>query len=420
MKEQIIITPNSVLYGEKVSIELKGFLANQELTIHTKMKDKQEQTWSAKATFVTNENGGLNLTKDAPISGSYSGIEPMGLFVYMKNEESQQNLAFWEKGVESTIVQFSVTINKQEVATNSVERYLLKPNVLQEEVIANGLNGRLFLPHKEANQKVILCLSGSDGGLPNEMAGCFASHGFASLSLAYFSHGELPKTLSEIPLEYFEKAFDFLEKHPHTDAKNISIVGGSRGAELALLLASKYSQINSVVAYAPSHVLWSGLGDYKQIKRSSWSYESKELPFVQVKMPILSLLKYFFSKKPIEFTSSFLYSLEKGFKEEAVISVENIKGDILLISGEDDQMWCSTLMANKIINRLKKHNFKYHYEHLQYKNAGHFITIPYNPSTGKTIEHPQDKKLYQLGGTTVGDLHASKESWLRVLEFLKK
>jgi len=409
MNHQIIITPNRVLHGEKVSIILKGFLPRQKLSIKATLIDKEKRVWSSMATFKTNEEGMVDVQKDAPLSGSYQGVEPMGFFVYMEEENSKEKVAFWEKGLHSSIVNFSVILEEKEVASASVERYLLKDSV-QQEKLPNGLQGRLYLPHDGVAKKVVICLSGSDGSIPDEMA---------SISLGYFAQEGLPKNLSQIPMEYFEKALKFLETHPNTKGAKIAVVGGSRGGELALLLASRYTQISSVVAYAPSHVMWSGYGDYKEMKHSSWSYQSKELPFVQVKMSLGAMFRYFFSKKPIEFTSTFLNSLKKEIKEEAIIAVEKIKGDVLLISGEDDKMWCSTLMAKKVMSRLKEHNFSYGYEHLSYKNAGHFITIPYYPSTHKNIVHPHDQKVYALGGSTLEDLRASEDSWGRVLKFLK-
>lgn len=279
MNHQIIIIPSKVLYGEKVSINLKGFSAHQELTIKASFRDKEKKIWSSMATFKADEHGVVDLERDAPLSGFYQGVEPMGLFVYMEEEKSEPKVAFWEKGLHETIVNFSVIVEGKEVATNTLERYLLEPTVRQEP-LSNGLQGTLFLPNDNPNQKVIICLSGSDGGIPNEMASIFASHDLASISLGYFAHEGLPKNLSQIPMEYFEKALEFLETHPNTKGAEIAVVGGSRGGELALLLASRYTQISSVVAYAPSYVLWSGYGDYKEMKRSSWSYQGKELPFL--------------------------------------------------------------------------------------------------------------------------------------------
>ena len=50
--------------------------------------------------------------------------------------------------------------------------------------------------------------------------------------------------------------------------------------------------------------------------------------------------------------------------KDAEIQVETINGPILILSGKDDDQWPSTAMSNKIIERLKKTNFKYFNEHV--------------------------------------------------------
>jgi len=415
MRNKIIITPKRVLCGEKVSIQLKDFLPNQKLTIHASFEE-ENKVWSSSATYICNELGELDLNKDAPISGSYEGVEPMGLFVYMKEENSKRDVAFIPKGLASTQIRFSVIIDNIEVLSEVLERYLLESTVTKEVLTTNGLKGTLFLPNKKLNQKVVICLSGSGGNIPHERSAILASHGIASLSLGYFGHEELPTYLSKVPLEYFEKVLSFLENHPHINGKDITVIGSSRGAELALLLASRYTQITSVIAYTPSHAVWSGVGNRKEQNSSAWSYQNKELPFIKCKLSLMKWFEYYFSKKPFELTSSFLDSLEGHIDEKAIIPVEKIQGDILLISGNDDQMWCATLMANKIMSRLKKYDFPYKYTHLSYKEAGHFITIPYFPSMDKEIQ--LGKKIYTFGGNTLGDLRASEDSWQKVLEFL--
>ena len=415
---ELIITPKRVLCGEKASIQLKGFLPKQKLTINASFQEDENKIWSSSATFVCNELGELDLHKAAPLSGSYQGIEPMGLFVYMKEENSKRGFAFFPKGLDATHIKISVIVDDKEVTTEVLKRYLLEPTVTKEILTVDGLKGTLFLPHKKLNQKVVICLSGSGGNLPHERSAILASHGIASLSLGYFGHEGLPTYLSRVPLEYFEKVFEFLDKNPYINEKDIAILGSSRGAELALLLASRYTQIKSVIAYTPSHTVWSGVGHYKEQNSSTWSYKNKELPFVKCKLSLIKWFEYYFSKKPFELTSSFICSLKGNIDERAIIPVENIQGDILLISGNDDQMWCSTLMANKIMSRLKKYNFPYKYTHLSYKDAGHFITIPYFPSIDKDIL--LGKRIYAFGGTTLGNLRASEDSWQKVLDFLKR
>ncbi|NJM79661.1 MAG: hypothetical protein HC854_08705 [Flavobacterium sp.] len=55
---------------------------------------------------------------------------------------------------------------------------------------------------------------------------------------------------------------------------------------------------------------------------------------------------------------------EKEAAKKAAIPVENINGNILLVSATKDQEWSSTAMSDSIMKRLKENNFKKYYQHI--------------------------------------------------------
>jgi dienelactone hydrolase len=116
----------------------------------------------------------------------------------------------------------------------------------------------LHLPTCPSKCPVVLLVGGSSGGLKwsDYMGAILARHGFAALALAYFGMDGLPKELDQIPLEYFQSAFAYIRSHRSLDGDQIGIAGNSKGAELALLLASRDLAVRAVVAFAPSSVVW--------------------------------------------------------------------------------------------------------------------------------------------------------------------
>ena len=70
----IEIKPDSVLKDEEVVIKLSGFKPAQKITVKAQTGD-----WSSKATFEADSLGAVDLSKQAPISGTYRGIDGMGL-----------------------------------------------------------------------------------------------------------------------------------------------------------------------------------------------------------------------------------------------------------------------------------------------------------------------------------------------------
>jgi dienelactone hydrolase len=104
--------------------------------------------------------------------------------------------------------------------------------------------------------------------------------------------------------------------------------------------------------------------------------------------------------------------------ERAIIPVERTQGPILLISGQDDQLWPSTMLAQIALRRLTQHAFAFPVEHLGYPSAGHLIGIPY---TATTVRHARHRVLghdFSFGGTPAGDAFARADSWPKVLVFL--
>ena len=104
--------------------------------------------------------------------------------------------------------------------------------------------------------------------------------------------------------------------------------------------------------------------------------------------------------------------------EAATIPVEKIICPVLLISGEDDKMWPSTLFSNMIMERLDKKKSTIVRKHLQVPNAGHGVQNPYGPTPGRPYYHQVAGSWMTVGGTAQGNSSADKLAWEGVLKFL--
>lgn len=72
-------------------------------------------------------------------------------------------------------------------------------------------------------------LFGGAGGLIEFRAGLLASRGFAVLALAFFAYDDLPRTLTQLDLEYFEEAAELLLRHPKVSPAARRVAPASRG-----------------------------------------------------------------------------------------------------------------------------------------------------------------------------------------------
>ncbi|MBI3852293.1 MAG: alpha/beta fold hydrolase [Verrucomicrobia bacterium] len=238
-------------------------------------------------------------------------------------------------------------------------------------IAENGLNADFFTSASERPRKVVIILGGSEGGkhwsTNRDHIQKLLDRGYCVLVLAYFHAPGLPEYLREIPLEYFEKAFQWLAKQKEVVADDYAVFGHSRGGELALLLASRFPQIKAVIALVPSSVVFpsspQGLFDVLAGQHSPWTYQRQALPFVPWPVSLHnapSMLTY-------RQTGMFKQALQnRSAVASAIIPVENIKGPILCISATQDEVWPSTMMCSQIVSRLDEKGFSFFHDHIRH------------------------------------------------------
>ncbi|HJP79170.1 MAG TPA: acyl-CoA thioester hydrolase/BAAT C-terminal domain-containing protein [Pseudonocardiaceae bacterium] len=191
----------------------------------------------------------------------------------------------------------------------------------------------------------MLVLSGSSGRVATERAGLFAAHGVAAFAPRWFSG----PGICELPLESFTPMIDRLAEVSPV----IGVIGLSKGAEAALLLAAREPRIDVVAALAPTHVVWANVGAGIRSQRSSWTEAGEPLPFV----PYDNDWTPESPDQPIAYRGMYLRSL-RTFADRvpaATIPVERIQGQVLLAAGADDQLWPSATFAEHIVRRRVEH-----------------------------------------------------------------
>src|SRR3977135_3080482 len=127
--------------------------------------------------------------------------------------------------------------------------------VKRTEIRNSEAVGVVFEPEQESDHFAVM-LSGSSGGIPELPARRLAENGVTAFALGYHGAPGLPADLVEIPIESLERGIELFRER-FAGRRPIGVLGISKGAELALLLAAHLgSAIGRVVAVAPSHVVW--------------------------------------------------------------------------------------------------------------------------------------------------------------------
>ncbi|NML20867.1 hypothetical protein HHL16_08275 [Pseudoflavitalea sp. G-6-1-2] len=218
-------------------------------------------------------------------------------------------------------------------------------------------------------QPLVVGLGGAEGG--NAWASNhwkktrdeFLDKGYAFLAIGYFGTPNSPAILDRIAIDDVYNAIKVAGKNKKVDGRYIAVIGGSRGADLALLLASYYSDIDCVIGMSSSHVVFPGHTNH--FSSSCWTFNGMELPYV----PVNETSVPFLMKR--DHRGAFTAMLQDSVAaRNAAIKVENIKGAVLLLSGKSDEMIPASEMAEKMVARFKEKGFRHHFEHIAYE-GGH-------------------------------------------------
>jgi dienelactone hydrolase len=393
VQASMAVSPRAALVDQPVAVTVRGLPAGARATLTATARDSDGITWSATAQFEATPDGEVSLGQPS-LGGSYTGVNPMGLFTLMAPPPGSAPdwFLYPDAGYEVTLeasvdgrVAAEASVRRQGPTAVGVAEKKLRPT-------RGGIYGNLYLPRNTAARRpAVLVLSGSGGGLTTSFAAALlAAHGYPSLALAYFKAPGLPRTLHDIPLEYFTEALGVLRAQPGVDPRHVLVAGVSRGGEAALLLGAHFPRlVNGVVAGVPSSVVHPGWPDGG---RPAWTLRGRPLPAVS--------------------PSEFGLPTPPG-KARAVIPVERIRGPVLLACGGQDVVWPSCAYVDAITARLRAHRFAHPVTALRYRDAGHLVgglTAWYGSLT--------DDALTSAGGTAAATQAAQADAHAKLLAFL--
>ena len=277
--------------------------------------------------------------------------------------------------------------------------------VTERTIERSDLSATIYAPDDGSTHPALLILGGAEGGREwaEAVARRLAKEGYIANAQTYFKGQGLPEQLMDIPLERFQAAIDYLRQQPLVDRQHLGVIGISKGAEAALVLAAHDNRVTAVVAASPSDVVWQGIDRKGGAPASSWTFHGEPLAYVPFKPcpDCKGLLDLYHNSRSAGAVASASY-----------IAVENIHGPVMLISSANDQVWPSTTMAHSIADRLHRSGFPFAVDEVDYAEGGHFaFGIPPTEASAK-----EDTGF---GGGDPGSLaKVRQDSWNRVIRFL--
>ncbi len=249
-------------------------------------------------------------------------------------------------------------------------------------------------------------LSGSSGRVETERCRVLAEAGALALSVRWFGDEGQPPGICELPLESFEAPLSMLR----AECDRVALLGTSKGAEAALLLAAAHRDVAAVIAVAPTPWVWANVGPghdgRDRPQRSSWTRERLPLPFLpyvegwEWAGPGLVQLRGLYDESIRSAAAA---------RSAAAIPVEAIGGAVVLAAGGDDRMWDSVRHAEVIRRERVAHGLPTTL--VTHPRAGHRLVLP-----GEAPAPPST--TWDHGGTPEADAELGARLWPELVRVL--
>ncbi len=399
--------PTDLTDPRPAPVRVSGLPPRTAVTIATTRKEGKE-TFEAHATFRSDARGRIDTAMTAPSDGSYHGIDPLALFwAAMPRRLSEDDPV-------SGTVRVEVKLGQRILTTLAIRS---RPDPAKTVISTDTpFPGAVFAhPAGRGSHPVIIVLGGSEGGssTAKAFAPLFAARGYATLGLPYYDPGYdptdrlpgLPGSFSDIPVDRLVAVRDWLMRQPSADPSRIGIWGASKGAEFALIAATRYPWIKAVAAIVPSDLVWEGWGQTGPAT-ASFAFAGRSLPFQPYSGMDAELAKA--AKGQAMDLRRVHLAGRAAFPDKvaaARIPVQNYRGALLVAGGGMDAIWPSAEMATNIARARAVAGLST--EALTFPGAGHLIG---GPGTSPAVE------LTGAGGAPDAIAHARSATWRATLD----
>ncbi|XP_038137102.1 acyl-coenzyme A thioesterase 1-like [Cyprinodon tularosa] len=384
------------LFDEPIQVKVAGLRSKQVVTMRASSTDERGLVFNSSASYRADDRGEIDLKRDAALSGSYVGVEPMGLLRSLKADVLHKYF-YKNRALEPFMVKLSVHDEEgRKLAEATNERRLIGDGVSRVPVKKGNIQGVLFIPPGEGPFPAVLDLCTF---MSEKRASLLANKGFMVLALPVFID---KPNFERMNLDDFEEAVRFLQNQPKASSKGVGVISQSKGCDIALSLAAFVQGIAAVV--------W--------INGCS---SNVAIPLYYKNRQILSPLMFNLRKVlPTESGAKLVkYVLEDPLAEKnqgSVIPIERADGHFLFVASEDDLNWDSKGYLDHMVERLKRHGKK-NFESVTYPAAGHLLEPPYGPHCASAL-HWLLRFPVVWGGEPKAHAAAELHLWKKMRDFL--
>lgn len=383
--------PDRTRIGDPLECSISGGSAGATVPLEVTVSAGADRTYRASTSVSLADDGTARIPIEALADRSVPG---MALWPLRSDDPAAPVFFTTDRSVTCSV---SLGDDWPDVETT---RVLVADGVERTEV-SDPVHGRLYTAGSESGPGVVV-LHGSAGALGplDRLCRMLCTRGHTVLALQYFdgSVPDLPDTLQRVPIEYFERAIDWLRERPSVD-DTVGLLGISRGGEAVLLAGATLEHDGPVISYVGSGVVTPGWPD---VDAPAWTYDGE---------PVGDPSAYAALRERYGDDEQLFAELDPDelphLEPPLAIPVERIDGPVCLFSGTDDPLWPSAPLSAVAKRRLERFDHDHRFEHHVFEDAGHSFLTPYarGPNRG--------------GGTTLGNRYASAAAFATSVSFLE-
>lgn len=295
-----------------------------------------------------------------------------------------------------------------------------------------GFLGTFYESEVPTDKAIILVGgSGEKRDFVEKRATALWKEGFHVLSLGYYLWKPLSPQTVRIPVDYVEKAVDFLKHKCPVPIAKIGMTGLSLGAAYTLLCAFYLPDISCVVSVSGFDFVVEGCKNMVFLQHKSYfSFHGEDVPYepAEALSHLGKNLRAWKNDPRYGSKAMNRFYYNECFRDRTDVSrikVENIKGDVLLLAPAYDDTWPSDLAFPRIMKVLDEKPFSYRHECVIYEKASHYLAVPSEAMAqkGKTEEDMQ--KILARFMTMEAKYpeeckKAREESWQKLVSFFRE
>src|SRR5262249_30808800 len=144
-------------FDRPAAVRVGGLAAGQEVVLRARLHRDDGRWWSASAAFVADAGGRVDLPRDAPTAGSYTGVDAMGLFWAMQPDGEVSE----PPPVDPVSVHVGAEVDGRVAAEATAERRWLADGATVRPVEERGLVGHLAEPPGPGPHPAVMVVHGS-------------------------------------------------------------------------------------------------------------------------------------------------------------------------------------------------------------------------------------------------------------------